>query len=129
VTLYASSQRVVLLRQPGLLTATISAGTALSSAVDLGGAVMLALVIPSGWTAAGLTFQASVDGVTYGDVFDDANTEVTVPSAAVVAGRVIVPAGELENLAPLRWIKLRSGPSSLPVNQASTVAIQIITKG
>src|SRR5207244_12756976 len=51
-------------------TVTIANGTALSPAVDLTAYTLVALQLPSGWTAAGLTFQAANDNQNFGDVYD-----------------------------------------------------------
>lgn len=109
--------------------ATIASGQALSSEIDLEGSVISSLVLPSGWDAAALTFQASADGATWGNVYDDAGTEVTVASTSVVAGRVIVNKAVLEQLAGLRRIRLRSGTSAAPINQTASRTITVLLKG
>ena len=51
-------------------TVTIANGTALSPAVDLTAYTLVAIQLPAGWTAAGLTFQAANDNQNFGDVYD-----------------------------------------------------------
>lgn len=50
----------------------------LSSAGNLGPAALCGLVIPAGMTSTSITFQASVDGTTFYDVYDSTNTQISV---------------------------------------------------
>ena len=103
-------------------TATITSGTALSPEVDLGASTLVGIVIPSGWTAAGLTFQASVDG---------GQTWVEHTTTAGAATSFTVAASQYIAVDPTLWrgvnaIKVRSGTLGSPVNQVSTVALTVI---
>ena len=62
-------------------TAVIANGASLSSAVALGAKNLIAIVFPAAWTAASVTFQASVDGTTFVDIYDS-SAELVVASAA-----------------------------------------------
>lgn len=112
-----------LVRQITAATATIANGASLSDAVALRRGRVAALQLPAAWTAAAITFQASLDGgVTYGNVYDDA-TERTIASGSVVADRVL-------SLDPADWagfthIKLRSGTAASPVAQGAARAIVV----
>ncbi len=100
----------------------IASGTSLSAAVPLDGGMPAALSIPAGWTAAALTFQASIDGgLTFFDFYDKAGVEYAVSATANRA--FILP---LNDLAGLTHIKLRSGTTATPVVQA---ADRVITLG
>jgi hypothetical protein len=104
-------------------SATITSGQSLSAAVDLKDMPILAIVIPSAWTTADLTFQASADGTTYYDVYNLLGTEHTVVAAA---SRYIA-------FMPLefqwaRYIKIRSGTSGTPVAQGGTRTIIIVKR-
>ena len=93
-------------------TASISNGQSLSGAIDLGGARLAYIQMPASWTAAALTFQASADGVTYVDLYDNDGVEY---SASVAASQgIIVP---LTDFLGIRYLKVRSGTSAVPVNQ------------
>lgn len=106
------------------VTATIANGTALSDAVNLQSHRIFALQMPASWTTAGLTFQGSYDGVTYADVYDESGTEVTVAAAA---SRFIIldPAKFLG----LQKLKIRSGTTGSPVNQAAAREIYLVLLG
>lgn len=111
---------------PGVRTnysVTISNGTSLSSAVDLGGTTLFAIQIPASWTTANITFQASADGVTYANLYDSTGTEVTVTAAA---SEFIVFSSPAPWLG-IRFIKIRSGTSGTPVNQAADRALSIVS--
>lgn len=94
--------------------AVIANGASLSGAVNLSGHILCGVYMPSAWTTAGLTFQASFDGTTFADVhFEDA--EVTVTSAG---------ASDYIGLQPQKFfgakhLKVRSGTSSTAVAQGA----------
>ena len=94
--------------------ANISIGQSLSGAVQLTGLLVVGIVIPAEWTAANLTFQASADGATYNDLYDDIGTEKTVTAAA--ARYIII---NPTDFAGIELLKVRSGTSGAPVAQAA----------
>ena len=105
-------------------TVTIASGASLSGAVDLGAHRLGAVIVPSAWTAASITLQASQSlAGTYGDVYDDLGTEISLTAAA---GRVIT--GVTLERIPLRYVKLRSGTSATPVNQAAARTLTLVLK-
>lgn len=104
---------------PVPITITIANGASLSSAIDLGtlvavGARMAAIQMPSAWTAANLTFQVSLDGVTYADFYDSSGTEYSV--TASTSRTILVPYADF---FCARFLKVRSGTTGTPVNQGA----------
>lgn len=111
-------------------TATIANGASLSGAIDMNrirssaegmgghGIHLAAIQMPSAWTAANITFQGSVDGSTYYDLYDQYGTEILVTAAA---SRVILL--DLSMFAGINFVKLRSGTTGTAVNQAADRAI------
>lgn len=111
------------------LIATIPNGQALSNPIDLSDYALAALIMPAAWTAASITFAAcETQNGTYKPVYGDDGTEVTISSANVAADRVIVNKAVLEQLAGLRWVKVRSGTSGAPTNQGADRAIVVQIK-
>lgn len=107
-------------------TVTIANGASLSDAAELGGMNLVGILMPASWTAAGLTFQASPDGSTYGNVFDVTGTEVAVASSGAVAAQyVVIPAGGLDGCA---FVKVRSGTSGSAVNQGAARTVTLIAR-
>ena len=104
------------------LTATIENGGSLSGAVDLGGRKLVAIDMPSSWTAASLTFQASPDGVTYDDLYDSA-TERSVTAAA---SRYL--AFNIADWVSVRFLKIRSGTAGTPINQAAARTLTLVVQ-
>lgn len=113
--------------------ALIANGAAVSTKIDLQRHVLVAIIMPAAWTAAGLTFQApryAADGsVTWINVHDDAGAEVEIVSANAPVDRAIVNASILEKLAGLHEFRIRSGNAATPVNQAAERRIVVLTKG
>lgn len=114
------------------LTATIGAGAALSAAVNLGAKSLVGLVMPSAWTAADITFQASGDGgATFGELVltdlaaADAVATVQIHSPATSQFIGIDP----EKLRGVNVLKVRSGTSGAPVNQVAQADITLIVRG
>jgi len=113
-------------------TATIANGASLSGAIDMNrirssaegvgghGIHLAAIQMPSAWTAANITFQGSVDGSTYYDLYDMYGTEILVTAAA---SRMI--ALDLTMFAGINFVKIRSGTTATPVNQGADRAIVI----
>jgi hypothetical protein len=95
-------------------SATIANGESLSGAVDLNNARLASIQMPAAWTAANLTFQASADGVTYADLYDNEAVEYTVQAAA--SRVLIVP---LVDFLGIRYLKVRSGTSAAAVAQGA----------
>lgn len=108
-------------------TAVIANGASLSGEIDLQGFSLQAIVMPSAWTAANLTFQASdTSGGTFNNVHDDAGAEVTVTAAASRCIGLDAVARELDGL---RYVKVRSGTSGTPVNQGAERTLTLLLKG
>ena len=107
-------------------TVTINAGdaTGLSGAIDLAGATLFALVMPADWTMASLSFQASVDCVTFGELYNDSGTEVTVTTPA--ASEFIVFASSPAQWLGIRCVKIRSGTAGAAVTQAVAAPITVV---
>jgi hypothetical protein len=104
-------------------TATIAAGASLSGVVSLTEHSLHGILLPSVWTTANLTFQASVDGTNFFEMYDDAGNEITVTAAAA----------RYCALDPTRWraincLIVRSGTSATPVNQVAAAAIILNTR-
>lgn len=105
-------------------SATIANGAALSPAVNLGGLRLFGLSMPSVWTTASITFQASQDnGVTWQNMYDTNGSELTVSAAA---SRYI--ALDPVQFAAVPMIKVRSGTAATPVNQAQDSVVTLILR-
>ena len=74
---------VILQNETEAQTVTIAATASLSDAARLpNGHEVVGITMPAAWTAANLTFQASPDGSTFYNLYDDEGNEVTVTAAA-----------------------------------------------
>jgi len=105
------------------VTATIPNGTALSNAVKLGGATLLGIEMSAAWTAAGLTFQNSIDGTNFFDLYDGAGAEVSL--TVVAAHYVFLPPA---NWSGIVYLKVRSGTGGTPVNQGAERVLKLVCK-
>lgn len=105
----------------------IQAGQSLSAAINVGEREVVGILIPAGWTAANLTFQANHDGESaFLNVHDSAGTELTVTAAA---SRYIAFTESIRTaFEGIRNLKVRSGTAGTPVNQASSITIQLLVK-
>ena len=110
-----------------LATATIANGTSVSGSIDLTSTALLGFIAPSAWTAAALNIEVSPDGTTWptAGAFDEFGSAIGQWSA-LTAGA----AYKVDPLAmlPWRYVRLRSGTSGTPVNQAADRAFSIITR-
>jgi hypothetical protein len=106
-------------------TATIASGGSLSGLVQIDEAKYIGIVMPSEWTAADLTFQVSMDGSEWVDLYDDTGAEVTVTAGANRAIGIDVASLAL---TPWQYITIRSGTSALAVNQAAARTLYVVCK-
>ena len=110
--------------------AVIANGTSLAPAVDLGTGRIAAIQTPSAWTAAAITFQGSNDNVNFGDIWDAiAGTELTIASAAIATAAMRYLILDFAKFAGVRYVKVRSGTGTTPVNQGAQRTLQLITVG
>jgi len=107
-------------------TVTILNGaTGLSGAIDLEGYQLAAIIMPDTWVSAAITYLASDTlAGTYKPVY---NNGIEV-SGTVAQATVASVADNALALAPLRFIKLRSGTAGTPVNQTADRVLTLILK-
>ena len=79
--------------------------------------------MPAGWDAATLTFQASTDGVNWLEIYGTGTQAIAV---SVAAGQVI--AIDPTAWRGLNYIKVRSGTSSVPVNQTADRILGLVVR-
>ena len=109
------------------LSATIAASGSLSGEVVLAGYRVVGLVMPAAWTAASITFEAATaSGGTFNDVHDQGGTELTFTVAA--SQHIVLDADALENFAGIDVLKVRSGTSGTPVNQAAERVVTLVLR-
>jgi hypothetical protein len=109
------------------LSVTIASGQSLSGAAGIGDYAVVGVIMPVAWDAANLTFQGAQESSgTFGNLYDEAGSELTVTAAA---GRSIVMTGTKKDvLGGFPWIKVRSGTSGAPVNQTANRTIILLLK-
>lgn len=110
---------------PTFMTLTIMPGTAITDAHRVSGKVV-GIILPAGWDAAALSFQAGPYSTNMGDVYD-AGVERTIASAQAVSGRMI--ALSLNDWLCANVLRIRSGTSAAPVNQTARRDITVVLAG
>jgi hypothetical protein len=113
------------------------ANSALTGGIDLGSSSLIAIEFPTSWPAGAtqVTFQAkskntldagddasAEDAENWRNVYDSAGNELVVTCGQ---NRVVT---DIPELAPLRYIRMRSGTSATPVNVNPTQVIKFIVK-
>lgn len=106
------------------VSVTIFSGQSLSSTVKLNGAALLGIEMPAAWTAANLTFQHSIDGTNFFDMYTPANVEVQVV-VSTTQRNVALPTATWQSII---YLKVRSGTSGTPVNQAADRVLKLVCK-
>jgi len=118
------------------ISVTIPANEAVSSTADLGSSSLVAIEMPETWAGTSITFQSKakvtedVDGgpalEDLDNVYDSGGNEITW---TVAANRVVVPTAAHESaMAPLRYLRIRSGTSAAPVGQNPAKIIRLLVK-
>ena len=109
-------------------TTTIASGASLSPEVAIhDGEVIVGIKSPAVWTTAALTFTAcEVTGGTFYDLYDLQGNPVSIASGNMAAARyyAVGPTDYLD----VRFLKLQSGTTSVPVNQGGTRTLIVITE-
>ena len=107
-------------KMTGIASVSVTSSTSTFDALDLGGSTLSAIQMSTAWTDASLTFQASLDGTNYFDVYSSTGGEI---ACTTTASRLLVfdPATFLG----LPYIKVRSGTSGTGVNQAAARTISL----
>lgn len=102
----------------------IANGQSLSQALQLNGLHGEMIVMPSAWTAAGLSFAvAETEAGTFTPLVDALGVEVTLTVAA--SQTIVLPIGLLR---AANWLKLRSGTSAAAVNQGGARSVQLLAR-
>lgn len=102
----------------------IANGESLSAAVDLVAERLHRVAMPAAWTSAALTFQASDDGVTYRNVYNEFG-EYQIASGVVGVDRTIVVDPTV--FSGIRYLKVRSGTGASAVNQGAARTLRLVT--
>jgi hypothetical protein len=118
----ANAEFTVVSAAPSSAACNIAINESLSTAIDLADQRAARIAMPAAWTAANLTFQTSVDGITYNDLYDKDGIEYTVVAAA--SRSMILP---LADWLGVRYVKVRSGTSAAPVVQLAARILMIQT--
>lgn len=106
-----SDEEINPLATPVVVIVTIKAGQSLSAPVVCPAGVVTRIWMPiSGWDGGLVSFQLSYDNITYYDLFNSDNKEMTynMTVGAVVYTKPTFP------VASSMWIKVRSGSKSSP---------------
>ena len=110
--------------QQSITDCVISSGASLSGAIDLGVYRLVGIAIPATFEPTTLSFQASYDGTTWNNVYDNFGTEKTI--AVAVSRRVILSPADFYGV---RYIKVRGGTAAVPTTVAADRTIKLIAEG
>lgn len=118
----------------GFIGREIPNNESLTGEIDLGKFSLVAIELPTNWAGTQITFQAKVVSREDADpnaeekteqwrnVYDSAGNELVV---TVGANRIVT---DIPELAPLRYIRIRSGTSTTTVNQSPSKQVRLIVK-
>lgn len=107
---------------------TILSGAALSETLQLDGRALVGIFMPAAWTAASLTFQASLDGTTWANYYIRVdNTTLSELTITTPAASVFV-AVDPTLFAGVTYLRIRSGTSGTPVNQGADRVLTTILR-
>ena len=98
------------------LSATIASGSSLSGAISLSYLTVVSILIPSTFDGSAITFQGSVDGINYFNLYDEAGTEINFP----VSASRLVKITNANYFFGLEYLKIRAGTAASAINQSTT---------
>lgn len=103
-------------------SATIANGASLSGAINVQGWDVVAIEQPAACEGTAFTFQISMDGLTFVDVYDSAGAELSVTKSATLAQTLLLGTKEIRGAV---FLKVRSGATGLPVVQAGDAVLKV----
>lgn len=107
---------------------TIAGAASLSAATTVLNKVSPSNLVMDGWTSAVMSFDVSMDGVTFVPLLDITGEEyVTADLNVVNTGTVGLPL-DATVFRGWKYMKIRSGTKGTPVNQASLRTIEVWTR-
>jgi hypothetical protein len=102
---------------------TITAGESLSPALQVGTGIPLALLTPATLVTTTMSFQGSLDGSTWLNLYDAGGVEVTM---TIGTSRAI--SLEAIYLAGMQFLKLRLGTAGSPATEAADRIFTVVTR-
>lgn len=109
--------------------AAIGNGQSLSTAVQLTEGQLVGLVIPSAWTAAAVSFDASWDGgTTYAPLYSQTG-EVNVPSGYIATAERRYFGIDPVAFLGVTHLKVRSGLNGAAVAQGGARTVTLVMRG
>ena len=108
-------------RLDAVVEATIAIEASLSGAVDLGKMTLVSIQSTSDLEGAAYTFQGSLDGVTYANIYDEAGTEVNIP----VSEARLVTITNPNIFHGKQYIKVRTGTAASATAQTGDITIKL----
>lgn len=111
----------------GFKKAVIAIGESLSGAINIGEGTAIGLQMPAAWDTADITFQASLDGTTWGELSNLPISGVAISDFTIttpVAAKCI----PLDPILTLSWnyLKIRSGTLAAAVNQTAARTLKLV---
>lgn len=104
-------------------TVTVANGAALSGASgdlkDLG--QLVAVLTDSAWDTNAITFQGSIDGTNFFDIYEE-GSEYSVTGAAASKAYTV----DVQVFMPYSYIKVRSGTGASPANQSGDSVVTLV---
>lgn len=95
---------------------------AITSAINLAGHILVGVIMPATWTAAGITFEVSdTEAGTYVDLYDTSGAELALSAAASIYLAV-----DPVNFYGVNFLKVRSGTSATPVDQTTPRTLKLL---
>lgn len=106
--------------------AVITSGQSISASVDLGPRYLLGIETPAALDTGTvlLSFLASIDGITYLPVYDQAGVEKTIVCVIAAAQHIVL---DPTLFMGIRWLQIRAGNHGSPVAQTADRAFNLVT--
>jgi hypothetical protein len=116
--------------EKGKDSAQIAASASLSGPVNLFRRIPSGILMPAAWTTADLTFQGSMDTITWAEITVMPQMGVTLTSYRIQTplANQAIPL-DMAVFAPWKYIRVRSGTSGAPVTQAALRQLYVTTWG
>jgi len=106
------------------ISVSMAANQSITDLINLGGLRLFGIALPSAWTEADLTFQISSDaGQSWSDLYSMNGDEIV----GVAAASRYLSLDPLP-LAPIQYLRIRSGTSVAPIVQEAARSLKLFVR-
>lgn len=108
---------------PTSVLVTVPSGVTISASASLNNSIPVAVIVPTSTACSGLTFNGSIDGTNFYDVY---KTDGTIASAAITSGTMVGLSTISPFLNGIQYFKIKVDASGAAASQYTIITRPVI---